>query len=336
MNIDPQPLLESFDGVVDNTKTTVGSGATFEKDSPPDSTSSQKTETGVATPPVAKTLASASAQKKAASPFSEARSPSRALLIGAMLVMVILIIGIKKVVDKYAHERVVDTPIANVAPIVNPTDSAATTGPVPTPGDTSSLILTGVAPASALPTPAVTGAAAIADETETDGPEENPAPVTAIVADVPPIKVEPKAPVAPEAKPQPKPELKALPKPELKALPKPEIKPEVKAAPPSAVAKAPAPSKTESAQKPDIAKPLDAGKPQEVIIEALDSVEVTVQVDGEPAKILKLTPESIHTIKAKSQIELQIADGGMVNLIHNGHEKGVPGVLGKPVKIKFP
>lgn len=76
--------------------------------------------------------------------------------------------------------------------------------------------------------------------------------------------------------------------------------------------------------------------PQEVILEALDTVEVTVVVDEEPAKKIKLKPEGVHAIKAKGSIQLDIKDGGMVNIIYNGRERGVPGDLGKPVKVKFP
>ena len=81
--------------------------------------------------------------------------------------------------------------------------------------------------------------------------------------------------------------------------------------------------------------PAAAGTPQEVILEALDTVEVTAVIDGVSQKI-KLSPEAVHTIKAKTSIRLDIADGGMVNIIHNGRDRGVPGDLGKPTQVKYP
>lgn len=92
--------------------------------------------------------------------------------------------------------------------------------------------------------------------------------------------------------------------------------------------------------KTPVAKPAEvkiaASVPQEVILEALDSVEIKIVIDKTDSKKIKLKPESVYTIKAKSTIELDVADGGMVNIIHNGRDRGVPGDLGKPTKIKFP
>lgn len=79
-----------------------------------------------------------------------------------------------------------------------------------------------------------------------------------------------------------------------------------------------------------------AAVPQEVILEALDKVDVSIRIDGESSKKLTLNPESVHTIKAKSSIEIEVSDGGMVNVIHNGRERGVPGDLGKSAKLKYP
>lgn len=82
--------------------------------------------------------------------------------------------------------------------------------------------------------------------------------------------------------------------------------------------------------------PVKSETPQEVIIQALDKVEVIIQIDTGEKKKITLTPDAIHTIKGTNSISLDIKDGGMVNLIYNGKEKGVPGDLGKPLRIKFP
>lgn len=78
------------------------------------------------------------------------------------------------------------------------------------------------------------------------------------------------------------------------------------------------------------------GVVQEVIIEALDKVEVQIKlVNGEDKKIT-LTPSQVHTIKTAGAFSLDISDGGAVNIIYNGRDVGVPGDLGRPKKIQFP
>lgn len=74
----------------------------------------------------------------------------------------------------------------------------------------------------------------------------------------------------------------------------------------------------------------------EVIIEALDAVTLDFRIDGGSLNKIKLNPEQIHTFKAKQTLSIDVSDGGSVNVIHNGVDRGVPGVLGKPIKIKFP
>ncbi|OFZ19855.1 MAG: hypothetical protein A2Z20_03630 [Bdellovibrionales bacterium RBG_16_40_8] len=93
---------------------------------------------------------------------------------------------------------------------------------------------------------------------------------------------------------------------------------------------------TEIKIEPKLPAPTLAKNPQEVIIEALDAVEISAVIDGESAKSFFLKPEEIHTIKAASSLILNIKDGGMVNIIHNGRERGVPGDLGRPMQLKFP
>ncbi len=78
------------------------------------------------------------------------------------------------------------------------------------------------------------------------------------------------------------------------------------------------------------------GGTQEIIIEALDKVEVTFRIDGGDLKKVALQPEQVHTIKGKSSVTIDLMDGGAVNIIHNGIDKGVPGDLGKSKKLKYP
>jgi cytoskeletal protein RodZ len=75
---------------------------------------------------------------------------------------------------------------------------------------------------------------------------------------------------------------------------------------------------------------------QEIIIEALDTVSVEIKTDGGKTKKIKLKPESLHTIKAAKSISLKFSDGGAVNVIHNGKDLGVPGNLGKSIRLRYP
>ncbi|HMN67060.1 MAG TPA: helix-turn-helix domain-containing protein [Bdellovibrionales bacterium] len=73
----------------------------------------------------------------------------------------------------------------------------------------------------------------------------------------------------------------------------------------------------------------------EIILEALDKVEVKFQVKGETKRV-SLGPTQVHTIRADSPLTIDFSDGGAVNVILNGRERGVPGDLGKPKTIKIP
>lgn len=74
----------------------------------------------------------------------------------------------------------------------------------------------------------------------------------------------------------------------------------------------------------------------EVLIEALDSVDIDVTVDNEGTKSLKLKGDQVQSIKALRKVVLRFSDGGAINLIVNGVERGVPGDLGKPLRIELP
>jgi cytoskeleton protein RodZ len=77
-------------------------------------------------------------------------------------------------------------------------------------------------------------------------------------------------------------------------------------------------------------------RPQEVIIEALDRVVVDYSIDDKPRATIVLSPEKVHTFRGDKSVSLGFSDGGSINLIYNGKDKGVPGNLGKPLKLKFP
>lgn len=75
----------------------------------------------------------------------------------------------------------------------------------------------------------------------------------------------------------------------------------------------------------------------EVIVEALNQVRVRFSLNGgQKWEILELSADQVHTFRARGNVELEISDGGAVNVIVNGRERGVPGTIGKPIKLTYP
>ncbi|MGE3974077.1 MAG: helix-turn-helix domain-containing protein [Bdellovibrionales bacterium] len=133
-------------------------------------------------------------------------------------------------------------------------------------------------------------------------------------------KVEPPKPVEPK-KPEEKVET-------AKPVEKPAEKPEEPAKPVET------PKPPEAAKPPE--KPVENKTAQEVVIEALDSVKVDFRIDGGTLQSVSLQPEEKRTLRAKKNLNIDVSDGGAVNVNHNGKDKGVPGNLGQPIKLSFP
>lgn len=76
-------------------------------------------------------------------------------------------------------------------------------------------------------------------------------------------------------------------------------------------------------------------KPQEIIIEALDRVEITYTLDNGKTEVITLNADQVQTFKAKTNVKLKISNGGAVNIIQNGRDRGVPGDLGKPIQLNY-
>lgn len=87
-------------------------------------------------------------------------------------------------------------------------------------------------------------------------------------------------------------------------------------------------STTLAAEKP--------GKSIEVIVEALDNVTLGFRIDNGAFMTIKLAPQQVHTFKAKSSLAVDVSDGGALSVIYNGQDRGVPGSLGQPIKLKYP
>jgi cytoskeleton protein RodZ len=153
-----------------------------------------------------------------------------------------------------------------------------------------------------------------------------------------PVKVEEKVEEPPKAlaevpaapAPAPAPEPVPTPAPVAVAAPVPAPVPVVAPAP------VPAPAAPQAETKPDT-KPESAIKniKHEIILEALDKVEVKFKLHGR-TKVISLAATQVHTIFADEPMVLDLSDGGAVNIILNGREKGVPGDLGKPKQVNIP
>lgn len=77
-------------------------------------------------------------------------------------------------------------------------------------------------------------------------------------------------------------------------------------------------------------------KTNEVILEALNKVSVRYSISEGKWETLEMAADQLHTLKARGQIQLEVSDGGAINVIVNGRDRGVPGSIGKPIKVTYP
>ncbi|MBC7743073.1 MAG: helix-turn-helix domain-containing protein [Bdellovibrionaceae bacterium] len=79
-----------------------------------------------------------------------------------------------------------------------------------------------------------------------------------------------------------------------------------------------------------------AGKPVEIIIEAKKNVELLyAKGNSKNFSKLRLQTKQVQVIRSPDGLHLKAEDGGAVNLIVNGVEKGAAGASNKPVKLTF-
>ncbi len=77
------------------------------------------------------------------------------------------------------------------------------------------------------------------------------------------------------------------------------------------------------------------GQNLELIVEALDAVELEyLDGRGQPQKI-KLGADQVHTFKSNAGLKLTVSNGGAVNLILNGKDIGIPGEIGKAKTLNY-
>jgi cytoskeleton protein RodZ len=80
----------------------------------------------------------------------------------------------------------------------------------------------------------------------------------------------------------------------------------------------------------------NAAKPVEVIVEALNAVSIRYALSDGKWSNIDLTAGRVHTFKSRAGMKLEFSDGGAVNLVVNGKDRGVPGPVGKPFNFSSP
>lgn len=253
LKVDPKPIIESF-GLDDPFITSLGKKESNNSESKTEDTE-EKEE------PVAPS-------KRISGPKADMFG-KKPILIASIIVLILLIIGVKNVVDKYAQETVLPDSVKTESGSVvldNSSESEESTETTNSDDSNSGESLT-----EEVSEPEITKAP---EPTATPDPTTPPEPTEA------PIKEEVKPTEAPKA-----------------------------------------PPKTQQ---------------MSILVEALDKVELEVQIEGESNKDIVLEPGSVYEIKTDKKVSLEISDGGLVNLIFNGRDRGIAGDLGQPAKVNFP
>jgi cytoskeleton protein RodZ len=269
-------------------------------------------------------------------------------IFGGILLLIVLIVFLKGKMDSYESERTTGptdpASVETVSPVVDssvtPEEANASAelekenaaeerrdgdggGSAPTTAEIAAVI--------PVPTPKTT-ATATPMATPTPAATPKPSPVATPTATPSPT---PTATPKPTATPTPKPSPTATATPKPTATPSPTPAPTPTPKPTATPSPTPTP-KPSASPTPATTAAAPAGKSHEILIEALDQVDVEITVDGEAPRTIKLRGEQVQSIKVKRKAILKLSDGGAVNLIVNGTDRGVPGDLGKPTRVELP
>lgn len=282
----------------------------------------------------------------------------RFLIAGGLLALIGLVFLVLQVIEKYEKESQVPPVSPDITASATLNDGAPTTpvsedaadpeapkeGPkaeaaaiVKEDGKEKDQAKDSIAVKPTAP-PAITPAPTVAPTTSTAASSSTTSVPPKLPMILAPKKEEPTTTVAPVTSttvqpvtPTPTPKPEATPTPAAKPTP---IPTPTKAAAPTP---APTPAKAVTPSPSPSPTPVEAKASQvEVIIEALEKVSVTVQVDGSSKKTFELAAEQLQTFKGKKSVIVDLSNGGAATLIYNGKDRGVPGVLGKPIQVKFP
>lgn len=241
-----------------------------------------------------------------------------ASVIGLLLVLFVYFAN--NVVKKYKREAELspETPIAATQDSdgKNSTDDKDAAADTTLP-DSPSLVDSALQNVSTPVVPVTTSPApATSSHSTPTPPSAPPAPVAAVPAPKP-VPVPPPAPVVTTPKPT-------------TLAPAPTTPAPVVTAPPTTTSPATnsATATTNPATQPE-------GKTVEVIVEAKDNVEIEYSsAKSAPQKII-MKIDQIHTFKSRSGVRLKISNGGAVNVIVNGQDRGAPGVVGQSIQLNY-
>jgi cytoskeleton protein RodZ len=229
-------------------------------------------------------------------------------VIGAVLLGFILFT--KKMIDKYSKEAQVDDKVT----VSEPLPSAS-----PETGDENETN----------PNPNEAPDEKLDSKNSSEAPKPEPSP--SVISSLAHIKPSPSPQPATTPSPSPTPKAVASPSPTPtpSQTPSPSPTPTPTPSPSVTATPTPTPSPSPSAEEKPVSKSI------ELIIEALDNVEIEYSSNTGKTSTLKLTAEQVHTFKSKNGLKLNISNGGAVNLILNGRDQGIPGDLGKPIKLSY-
>ncbi|MFN7728840.1 MAG: helix-turn-helix domain-containing protein [Bdellovibrio sp.] len=246
---------------------------------------------------------------------SLSQKQSKIFLVGGGILFFVLIVFVAKMVEKYQKERTIrPLKIETGAPVVavesTPVAPAEGNAVSMTPGSNAPPVDSSVPAlmtASAPPPDAMTIPAATLTPSPTASPSPTPSPTLAPSPTATPMPTVTPSPTArPTATPSPAP------------------------SPTPSTTSSPAPSPTPTAS------PSPEVRPTEVILEALSRVTVKYTLIDGKTQSLELSADKLHTIRSKGTVLLELSDGGAVNLIVNGRDRGVPGSIGQPLKLSLP
>ncbi len=250
--------------------------------------------------------------------------------IGILIIFLLLsLIGIRKIVEKYQKELEVESPKIESEEV---TKSPPETDTNPIPISVSNVTLPKENTTPNQPTATTTSPPAVTNSLPTPAAK---ATAPTVKATAPAVTLVPPAP-APMPAPTPAPAPTATTKP----IPAVHSSGTPATAPASAASQnptKPAIPSSPTATPPPTAVPNEIKKPTnvDVLIEALDNVDVEVILSSGKAEVFKLLPSQTQRIKTSTGVKINFSNGGAIHLIVNGKDLGIPGDLGKAKRVSF-
>lgn len=251
--------------------------------------------------------------------------------IGILVIFLLLsLIGIRKIVEKYQKELEVDTPKIESEEVANsPPETDANPNPIPISINNATLPKENTIPNQPTTTTSPP-AMAVSPPNSPTPPVPSPTPIPAATVTAPAIKAT--APASPAVALTPQAPTKPIPSAHSSSPPT--------TAPASSVSQAPSkptPPPLVSTTPPPAAGTAEIKKPTnvDVFIEALDNVDVEVILSSGKAEVFKLLPSQTQRIKTSTGVKINFSNGGAINLMVNGKDLGIPGDLGKPKRVSF-